>query len=821
MTLGKKIGSGFIVVLALLVGLSLASYIGIGKIENIARKVIYTSKWSDLFAQIKAKNTMCVHKLAGYVANPIRKPNIDVDYRTCRLGKLLYGPERKELLSQFPQLNSVLVAIEEPHKRLHEAEAEIFKLKMKSHGGLKNHLFTDILDPHRDFVTKVARQTGMEIAGITSVQVKLRDIVQSAISMIDTIAKDETLGPIEYRQEIAKKLIKNLRYGPTSKDYIWINDTHPRMIMHPYKPSLDGKDLSNLKDKKGKKLFVEFVKVCKAKGAGFVMYYWPKYGSDQPVPKLSYVQLYKPWGWILGTGQYLDEKNLELMKRASEFAEGKPFKFKASLPQWNSFNLKPLLDASKDIPDITTVMQEMAAINKKLRESARRVEKYINELKIVAAEREIENVMDTEINNLEKAVEKIIKEEDKLRESQAKAKKILATVVEPSFEKVILLLDEATKIVKNTGTTQDKLVRGVSSVKSMIVIIAILSVVIGTVISLLLVRSTTKTLYSISSDMGEATEQVATAAEELSSTSQQLAEGASEQAASLEETASALEEMSSMANQNSQNSAEANRLVQQTSHAVKEASEAMKRLVSAIHAIDKASEETEKIIKTIDEIAFQTNLLALNAAVEAARAGEAGAGFAVVADEVRALAMRSAEAAKNTAELIENTRKQVKDGSQYVSVTSESFETVSELTQKVTELINEIAAASNEQAEGVGQINKAIADMDKVVQQTAANAEESASAAEELNAQAQQLRASVKRLLDMVGATTASEYTVGEITKGRAKLVRPKAISKAKPSKKPSKPKAAARPPAKKEGDKSKEVKPEEVIPLDEDFEDF
>ncbi len=103
----------------------------------------------------------------------------------------------------------------------------------------------------------------------------------------------------------ALKIIKSLHYDETN--YFWINDMHPTMVMHPAKPALDGKDLSEVKDPNGKKLFVEFVKVVKAQGSGFVPYMWPKAGTDDPVDKLSYVKGFEPWGWIIGSGIYIDD----------------------------------------------------------------------------------------------------------------------------------------------------------------------------------------------------------------------------------------------------------------------------------------------------------------------------------------------------------------------------------------------------------------------------------------------------------------------------------------------------------------------------------
>ena len=121
-------------------------------------------------------------------------------------------------------------------------------------------------------------------------------------------------------QQQAMQAIRGLRYSKT--EYFWINDMQPRMLMHPTNPALEGKDLSGNKDPNGKHLFVEFVKVVKADGAGFVPYMWAKPGSDQPVPKVSYVKGFAPWGWIIGSGVYIDTVEATILNRLMYFSIG-------------------------------------------------------------------------------------------------------------------------------------------------------------------------------------------------------------------------------------------------------------------------------------------------------------------------------------------------------------------------------------------------------------------------------------------------------------------------------------------------------------------
>lgn len=371
----------------------------------------------------------------------------------------------------------------------------------------------------------------------------------------------------------------------------------------------------------------------------------------------------------------------------------------------------------------------------------------------------------------------------------------------------------ACRTTANAGMeSTDKIAKGavatLSTASTIMIIGLIIALVVGVIVAIFITRSITGPINRIIEGLNEGSEQVASASGQVSSSSQSMAEGASQQAASIEETSSSMEEMSSMTKKNSENASHADSLMKDANQVVKTADESMDQLIASMEEISKASEETSKIIKTIDEIAFQTNLLALNAAVEAARAGEAGAGFAVVADEVRNLAMRAADAAKNTAQLIEGTVNKVNDGSELVTTTNEAFGKVAESSLKVGDLVAEISEASKEQSNGIEQVNIAISEMDKVVQQNAANAEESASASEEMNAQAEQLKDYVNELVMLVtGKKNHSSSTVGN-----------RSVKTVSTYSKPSGSKQKRMLPH-----NSKEIRPDQVIPFDddEDFENF
>jgi PAS domain S-box-containing protein len=152
----------------------------------------------------------------------------------------------------------------------------------------------------------------------------IRQLTDSALSLLSEldlkIKKGETT-PEKARSE-AINHIRNLRFGPEGKDYFWINDMHPFMVMHPYRPDLEGRDLTLFKDAAGNYPFVAMVEMVRKNDGGYVNYHWQWKDTPQRiVPKISYVKGFTPWGWIIGTGIYIDDIDQEIKSIRQKFLQ--------------------------------------------------------------------------------------------------------------------------------------------------------------------------------------------------------------------------------------------------------------------------------------------------------------------------------------------------------------------------------------------------------------------------------------------------------------------------------------------------------------------
>jgi len=136
---------------------------------------------------------------------------------------------------------------------------------------------------------------------------KLQGLVELGLTTLDYYGKQVESGTLtkEAAQVAAKRTISALRYE--GDNYLFVVDTAYRMLVQPLKPEMEGKDVSEVKDVNGVRVIYELVELAKRDGWNYLGYHWPKPGVPEPVDKLSTARLYAPWGWVLGTGIYIDD----------------------------------------------------------------------------------------------------------------------------------------------------------------------------------------------------------------------------------------------------------------------------------------------------------------------------------------------------------------------------------------------------------------------------------------------------------------------------------------------------------------------------------
>ncbi|WP_026076213.1 cache domain-containing protein, partial [Noviherbaspirillum massiliense] len=150
----------------------------------------------------------------------------------------------------------------------------------------------------------------------------VRQAVETAYGILgryQNLAAQGKMPESEAKQAAADE-VRALRYS--GSEYFFIIDKDLRAVMHPIKPEMEGRDVSDIKDPTGKRVFVELVSATKENGAGFVLYLWPKPGAEEPVMKASYAKAFAPWGWVIASGVYVDTIDAMFWSRAGRSLVG-------------------------------------------------------------------------------------------------------------------------------------------------------------------------------------------------------------------------------------------------------------------------------------------------------------------------------------------------------------------------------------------------------------------------------------------------------------------------------------------------------------------
>lgn len=622
----------------------------------------------------------------------------------------------------------------------------------------------------------------------------LKSAVDQAFAALIVSNENESLGDIEQRQEYAKKIIEKMRFGSDGKGYFWINDLHPKLVMHPHKPKDAGKDMSGY-DLNGKKVYVEFASTAKSSGSGFVEYSTKKYtsGEEQLKKKLSYVKLFEPWGWVIGAGVYLESTEADLKAKTltaiNSLRYGKNnsdyfYSMDITTRQMVQHPKESLIGKPdtffKDTDGKQQIVSQIDIAKnsgegydeykwQKLGEDTPQPKltfvKHFKEWNLAIATGVYTDDIDKAITAKQEETTSAIRKQIYQQIAVVAGLIVLAIIlaypvvalgiVKPIRSMITMLEDIADgegdltkRIIDNSGDETEEMANGFN--KFIQQVQDIIKDVAGNAGML---SNSSQSLASVSNEMAanatqtsNTTNSVAAATEEMSSNMNSVAAAMEEASTNVSMVAAATEEMSSTINEIAENTEKAREI---TASAVSRTSKAS----GQVGELGRAAREIGKVVEAITEISSQVDLLALNATIEAARAGDAGKGFAVVAGEIKELARQTAEASgeiKTRVEGIQTTTEgtvtEINDVSDVVNEINTIVSTIAAAVEEQSATTREIVTNVSQASVGLSEVNENVAQSSQVSGEIAGDINSVTQASQEISSSCSQVNSSSKEL---------------------------------------------------------------------------
>ncbi|MBI9075926.1 MAG: cache domain-containing protein [Desulfatibacillum sp.] len=492
-SIGTRLAVGFGVVMILLITVGTISFVGVGGIVDNANQVIEGNRLQSFFSQ-KELDTI---NWADHISNllnddSITQLDIETDPAKSPVGSWYHSRERNNIETKVPSIAPLLNQLESPLATLHNSAKHIASVYKQPHAGLSQTLNVRLND-HMLWIGKLMQGVAEEAGGMYTYQARVKDSVDIALSLMQACEDNPELGDLQARQSKAMEMIRAIRFGPENRDYIWIQNTENQMVMHPVQPSMDGQNLDAYEDSNGLRFFTEMTQIGQSRGEGFTAYLWPREQGGPALPKVSFVKVFKPWGWIAGSGVYVDNSNPTVVKRAMGIAEGKAFTIDIqtdpTLCGFGKFLADPKTHAlAAEIPEFGAILATMKKPHGELHQSAKSMIKHINNLQMEDVIKVYNAQTIPAMDTLKKLFAQAIGVEESFETGQRDASRIFLNETVPSLSQVRALMSAMVKEVRQSMVSEQVMLDEAMTTRRNVVVVSVFAVLAAIFLTLIISR---------------------------------------------------------------------------------------------------------------------------------------------------------------------------------------------------------------------------------------------------------------------------------------------------------------------------------------------